>query len=67
MTTFAARLKRLRQLRGLSVEDLAARAGLARGEVYKLEAGRRPDPRASTVRALAGVLGASCDALIGPE
>jgi transcriptional regulator with XRE-family HTH domain len=52
---FAMRLKRLRERQGLTQEELAAKAGLSRGYVSRLEIGRH-DPPLSLVRKLAKAL-----------
>lgn len=54
---FSARsLVERRRARGLSQEGLARRAGLATVTVAKLEEGRTPDPKASTLAKLAAGL-----------
>jgi transcriptional regulator with XRE-family HTH domain len=58
-TTFAARLRRLREAAGLSQADLADRAGMHRFGVAKLEQGLR-EPAWATVQALAKALGVTC-------
>jgi transcriptional regulator with XRE-family HTH domain len=57
---FAATLKSLRASAGLTQEQLAERAGLHLGAVFKLEQGRR-EPAWATVQALAAALGVSCE------
>jgi transcriptional regulator with XRE-family HTH domain len=52
----AARLKSLRQEAGLSQQEVATRADLSLSLVAKLEQGKKADPRASTLLALAGAL-----------
>lgn len=49
-------LERYRKNRGLSQRGLAKKSGVSPATVYELEAGRRPDPRPSTLRKLADVL-----------
>jgi transcriptional regulator with XRE-family HTH domain len=56
MSTFAERLKRLREAAGLSQPELAERAGMNRFGVAKLEQGVR-EPSWATVQALAAALG----------
>lgn len=56
LVQLGARLMRLRRARGLSVEELAARAGVAKGNLSEIERGLR-DPRYTTLVALAGALG----------
>jgi transcriptional regulator with XRE-family HTH domain len=55
----AARLKALREGAGLSQQDVAMRADLSLSQVAKMEQGKKADPRASTLLALAGALGVS--------
>jgi transcriptional regulator with XRE-family HTH domain len=52
---FGARLTALRDARGWSQASLATKAGMARGYVNRLEAGRQ-DPSLSTLVALARAL-----------
>lgn len=59
-TGFAARLKALREAKGLSQAELAAAAGLALGGVTKLEQGHR-EPSWATALALSEALGCSLD------
>jgi transcriptional regulator with XRE-family HTH domain len=56
MSTFAERLKHLREAAGLSQPELAERAGMNRFGVAKLEQGVR-EPSWATVQALAAALG----------
>lgn len=60
---FAARLKRLRLAAGLSVAQLAARAGLPRQTVHKAEAGS--PPTLATARKIAAALDTSLAAFDG--
>jgi transcriptional regulator with XRE-family HTH domain len=57
--SFAALLRRLRESRGLTQEELAARAGLTVHGVSALERGVRRRPYPHTVRSLAEALGSS--------
>jgi transcriptional regulator with XRE-family HTH domain len=59
--TFAARLRELRELRGLTLAKLAEKAGLHLQAVAKLEQGLRPNPTWDTVKSLADALGVSCE------
>ena len=58
MTTFATRLKQLREQAGISQAELATRAGLNTYGVAKLEQGVR-EPGLATAQAIARALGAS--------
>jgi transcriptional regulator with XRE-family HTH domain len=62
-TTFAGRLRALREAAGLSVAQLAAKTGDAPERIHNLEAGRRRDPRLSTLLKLARGLGTDLNAL----
>jgi transcriptional regulator with XRE-family HTH domain len=58
------RVKRLRQQRGLTQQALAMKAGLSISAVIHIERGRIPDPRGSTLLALARGLGTTVDDLL---
>jgi len=58
------RLKGLREAAGLSQQDVAMRADLSLSLVAKLEQGKKADPRASTLLALAGALGIKPGAIL---
>jgi transcriptional regulator with XRE-family HTH domain len=60
-----ARLRR--QAAGLTQQALAVKTGLSVSAVGRFEAGRFPDPRASTLKALAKALGVTLDALVSDE
>lgn len=64
MKTLAERLRWARGLTGLSARDLDRLAHLTPGHTNNIEAGRRKEPSAETVRSLARALGVSCDWLI---
>jgi transcriptional regulator with XRE-family HTH domain len=51
------RIRDLREAAGLSQQDVAMRAELSMSLVAKLEQGKKADPRASTLLALAHALG----------
>ena len=53
----AYRLRTLREAAGLSQQQVAERADLSLSLIAKMEQGRKADPRASTLLALAGALG----------
>jgi transcriptional regulator with XRE-family HTH domain len=58
------RLKGLRDKANLSQQDLATKADLSVSLVAKLEQGKKADPRASTLLALADALGVKAGALL---
>jgi transcriptional regulator with XRE-family HTH domain len=53
----AYRLRTLREASGLSQQEVAERSELSLSLVAKMEQGRKADPRASTILALAAALG----------
>jgi DNA-binding XRE family transcriptional regulator len=59
------RLRSLRERRGWGRETLAHHAGVSWAAIAQIEAGRRPDPRMSTVVALADALCVAVDQLTG--
>jgi transcriptional regulator with XRE-family HTH domain len=59
-----AELVTLRRTRGLSQRELAERAKVSPATVYEMEAGRRPQPRGSTLRKLAEALGVDVSELV---
>lgn len=62
--TFGARLKRIREQRGLSQSDLAKKAGMQPSAIAHFEADRRK-PSFDNARALANALDISADYLLG--
>lgn len=60
----AYRLRTLREAAGLSQQDVAQRAELSLSLIAKMEQGRKADPRASTLLAIAGALGVRAGQLI---
>jgi transcriptional regulator with XRE-family HTH domain len=60
----AYRLRTLRESTGLSQQEVADRSDLSLSLVAKMEQGRKADPRASTLLALAGALGVRAGQLI---
>jgi transcriptional regulator with XRE-family HTH domain len=60
----SARLKALREAAGLAQQDVAMRADLSLSLVAKIEQGKKADPRASTLLALANALGVKPGALL---
>jgi transcriptional regulator with XRE-family HTH domain len=67
MAEVGENLKRLRAAAGLTQQQLAVAAGLSVSVVAHIERGHIPDPRASTLRALARSLGCTLDDLAGDE
>jgi transcriptional regulator with XRE-family HTH domain len=61
------RIRELRTAAGLTQQGLAFEAGVSVSAVVQLEAGRIPNPRVNTLRALAGALGCTLDELAGPR
>src|SRR5918997_1590085 len=58
------RIKALREAAGLSQQDVAVRGDLSLSLVAKLEQGKKADPRASTLLALADALGVKPGSLL---
>lgn len=65
--TLAERLKSFREAKGLTQRELAEEAGVGHSAVFHIEQGVRPDPRVSTLQALARALGVTLDELAGPS
>lgn len=61
-----ADIRKVRNSKGLTLEDLAHRSGLDRTAIQKIESGRH-EPRAKTVMSLAKGLGVEPGALMGGE
>jgi transcriptional regulator with XRE-family HTH domain len=62
--TLAANVRRLRDARGLTLQQLADRAGVAKTTLYKIEA-RRGNPTLDTLVALAAFFAVGLDELVG--
>lgn len=60
----SARIKTLREVAGLSQQEVAERGELSLSLVAKLEQGKKADPRASTLLALAQSLGVTPGTLL---
>lgn len=60
-----ARITTLRMVMGESVAAFAARAGVAKSHLYKLEAGGLASPTLTTLDGIAGALGITLDELLG--
>lgn len=67
MTDIGSRLRSLRESKKLTQQQLATAAGLSLSVLSRIEYGGTPDPRISTLRALAKALGVSLDDLAGEE
>jgi transcriptional regulator with XRE-family HTH domain len=65
--TLARRLRKFRDAKGLTRQSLAVEAGLSISVVAAIEQGRIPDPRSSTLRALASALSVKLDDLLPPS
>jgi transcriptional regulator with XRE-family HTH domain len=63
-TTLGKAIQRARERAGMTQAALAKALGVPQGVVARLETGGRPDPRLSTVLAVANALGVSIDALV---
>ena len=62
------RLKRLRELRGLTIRALAIQAGVPQSTISQVEAGHRPGAglRLDTAKRISWALGVGLEALAGP-
>ena len=60
-----ARLRQLRRERDLSARKLAEQTGLCVRQIWRMEAGHRPNVRAITVARVAVALSTSIDYLMG--
>lgn len=65
--TIGQRVRRLRETKGLTQQDLAQAAELALSNVAQIERGKIADPRASTLQALAKALGVKVGDLFPAE
>ena len=61
------RLKELRAAAGLTQQALAEKARLSISAVVQIESGKIPDPRVSTMKALAVALGVGIDDLTADD
>lgn len=64
MQTFGARLKRIRESRGLSQSQLADKTGINRRTIRNYEQNLR-EPKLSTIEWLCGALGLTASDLLG--
>jgi transcriptional regulator with XRE-family HTH domain len=62
-STIGKNLLRLRKEQGVTQDQLAAKAGVSRATIIKLESGEEANPKASTVTTLEQALGVSAGAL----
>lgn len=60
-----ARITALRMRMGESAASFAARSGLAKSHIYKLESGGLDNPTVTTLNRIAGALGVTLDELLG--
>lgn len=65
METFGQRLKRLRELRKWTQQELAERSGVPYETIYRVERGTHQEPRVSVAAKLSKALGVSLDVLAG--
>jgi transcriptional regulator with XRE-family HTH domain len=65
--TLGESIRLVRERRGLSVSQLAARAGMGQPAVSLIENGNRPNPGADTLIRIARALRVSLDELVGNE
>lgn len=63
--TFGERLRRLRELAGMSQAELARKAGFHRAVIHMLESGRRTGLTVESARRLARALNVTLDYLVG--
>lgn len=62
---FGNRLRRIREERGLSVQDLATRAGVPYNSIYRVEHGMHASVRLDVAKKIAQALGVTLDYLAG--
>lgn len=65
VATIATRMRELREARGLSLQELAIRAGIAKSHVWQIEQGKSANPTIATTVGIARALGVSLDYLAG--
>ena len=63
MATFGERLRRLREARGWSQQELSERSGVPYITIYRCERGQHQEPRVNVAARLARALGVSLDVL----
>lgn len=57
-------LKRIREERGISQEELAERCGMSKSQLSKLETGSQKNPHLETVVTISSALGVSMEELV---
>ena len=65
VSSVATRMRELREARGLSLQEVASRAGVAKSHVWQIEQGRSRNPTITTTVGIARALGVSLDYLAG--
>jgi transcriptional regulator with XRE-family HTH domain len=65
MSLFGERLRRLREQRSWSMQELATRAQVPYATIYRVERGTHYEPRVSIAVKLSRALGVSLDVLAG--
>jgi transcriptional regulator with XRE-family HTH domain len=63
--TLGARIRRARQVYGMSQAELARRVGISKNAMNRVETGKTPDPQVSRIQAIARILRVSTDFLLG--
>ncbi len=66
MSTLGKRIRELRNIHGLSVEELGQLIGKSKWTIHKYEAGER-DPSSDTIKSLAEIFSVSIDYLMETE
>ena len=64
-STFGARLRRLREAKGLTLQQVADEAGCTKAYVWELEMREGQRPSAERVRGLAKALGVTMEDIMG--
>ena len=62
---FGRRVRRIREERRLSQQELAAKAGTSYQTIWRIEAGKHAEPGIYIARAIARALGVTLDYLVG--
>jgi transcriptional regulator with XRE-family HTH domain len=63
--TLGARIRKARQVYGMSQAELARRIGISATAMNQIESGKTPDPAVSRIKAIADVLNCTTDYLLG--